>query len=134
VEHEAHKPLSWWASVWKRTRSSVVGEQFATRRRGGVPSAGRHQTFSIRACVAGDVCRARGARAGLAAALVQQVVGRARTRVEEVCLTVVTSNAVARRLYSTAGFKEYELERRALKVGCKYYDEVLMALPLTPSL
>jgi hypothetical protein len=30
------------------------------------------------------------------------------------------------------GFKEYGLERRALKVGSEYYDEVLMSLPLTP--
>jgi RimJ/RimL family protein N-acetyltransferase len=29
-----------------------------------------------------------------------------------------------------AGFKEYGLERHALKVGGQYYDEILMALPL----
>jgi hypothetical protein len=69
---------------------------------------------------------------GLAAALVQQVVEHARTLVEEVCLTVVASNAAAIRLYGAAGFKEYGLERRALKVGSEYYDEVLMALPLKP--
>ena len=69
---------------------------------------------------------------GLAAALVQQVVEHARTLVEEVCLTVVASNAAAIRLYGAAAFKEYGLERRALKVGSEYYDEVLMALPLKP--
>ena len=31
---------------------------------------------------------------------------------------------------SAAGFEEYGLERRALKVGSEYYDELLMALPL----
>jgi RimJ/RimL family protein N-acetyltransferase len=67
---------------------------------------------------------------GLAAALVQQVVAHARTVVEQVCLTVVASNVAARRLYSAAGFEEYGLERRALKVGDEYYDEVLMVLPL----
>jgi RimJ/RimL family protein N-acetyltransferase len=45
-------------------------------------------------------------------------------------LTVVASNVAARRLYSAAGFEEYGLERRALKVGDEYYDEVLMVLPL----
>ena len=35
-------------------------------------------------------------------------------------------------LYGAAGFKEYGLERRALKVGSEYYDEVLMVLPLDP--
>jgi RimJ/RimL family protein N-acetyltransferase len=48
------------------------------------------------------------------------------------CLTVVASNSAACRLYSAAGFKEYGLERRALKVGSEYYDDVLMALPLDP--
>jgi RimJ/RimL family protein N-acetyltransferase len=48
-------------------------------------------------------------------------------------LTVVASNVAARRLYSAAGFEEYGLERRALKVGSEYYDEVLMALLLNPS-
>ena len=66
---------------------------------------------------------------GLAAALVRQVVAHARTLVEQVCLTVVASNVAARRLYSAAGFEEYGLERRALKVGSEYYDDVLMALP-----
>jgi RimJ/RimL family protein N-acetyltransferase len=60
------------------------------------------------------------------------VTPRGHDPVEEVCLTVVTSNAAARRLYSAAAFKEYGLERRALKVGSQYYDEVLMSLPLTP--
>ena len=69
---------------------------------------------------------------GLAAALVQRVVEHARTLVEEICLTVVASNASACRLYSVAGFKEYGLERRALKVGSEYYDELLMALTLNP--
>jgi RimJ/RimL family protein N-acetyltransferase len=71
-------------------------------------------------------------RTGLVAALVQQVVAHAGTLVERVCLTVVASNVAARRLYSAAGFEEYGLERRALKVGSEYYDEVLMALPLNP--
>jgi ribosomal protein S18 acetylase RimI-like enzyme len=67
---------------------------------------------------------------GLAAALVQQVVAHARTLVEQVCLTVVASNVAARRLYGAAGFEEYGLERRGLKVGSDYYDQILMVLPL----
>jgi RimJ/RimL family protein N-acetyltransferase len=67
---------------------------------------------------------------GLAAALVQRVIEHARPLVEEINLTVVASNAAARRLYTAAGFTPYGLERRALKVGDTYFDEVLMALPL----
>ncbi|WP_027555255.1 hypothetical protein [Bradyrhizobium sp. Cp5.3] len=42
---------------------------------------------------------------------------------------LVASNAAAHRLYRAAGFKEYGFERRALKAGSKYYDELLMILP-----
>jgi RimJ/RimL family protein N-acetyltransferase len=63
---------------------------------------------------------------------VQQIVAHARPLVEQVCLTVVASNVAARRLYSAAGFEEYGVERRALKVGSEYYDDVLMVLPLNP--
>jgi RimJ/RimL family protein N-acetyltransferase len=69
---------------------------------------------------------------GLAAALLQRAVEYASTLVEEICLTAVTTNAAACRLYRAAGFKEYGLERRALKVGSEYHDEMLMALPLGP--
>jgi predicted GNAT family acetyltransferase len=60
---------------------------------------------------------------GLAAALVQQVVAHAGPLVEQVCLMVLASNVAARRLYSAAGFEEYGLEWRALKVGSEYYDQ-----------
>ncbi|MFI5015053.1 MAG: GNAT family N-acetyltransferase [Hyphomicrobiales bacterium] len=75
--------------------------------------------------------RRDGRGTGLAASLVQRVVEQARGLVEEICLRVVASNAAAYRLYSIAGFKQYGLERRALKIGNEYYDEVLMALPLS---
>ena len=67
---------------------------------------------------------------GLAACLVQRVIEHARPLVEEICLTVVASNIAGKRLYSAAGFEPYGIERRALKVGEEYFDEVLMALPL----
>jgi RimJ/RimL family protein N-acetyltransferase len=61
---------------------------------------------------------------------VQQVIEQAQNLVEELSLTVVASNTAAYRLYIAAGFERYGLERRALKVGHEYYDEVLMALTL----
>ena len=48
--------------------------------------------------------------------------------VEEVRLTIVATNTAAIRLYERAGFEQYGLERRALKIGDDYHDEVLMAL------
>lgn len=45
-------------------------------------------------------------------------------------LTVVASNAPARRLYISEGFVPFALERRALKVNGKYLDEEQMVLDL----
>lgn len=45
-------------------------------------------------------------------------------------LTVTAGNDPARRLYERFGFLSYGLERRALLVGDRYYDETLMALDL----
>ena len=70
---------------------------------------------------------------GLAPSLVARVLEHAKETVEEVRLTVVANNMAAVRLYERAGFQQYGLERRALKIGDDYYDEVLMALsPLRP--
>jgi len=67
---------------------------------------------------------------GLASALVARVLEHAKRTVEEVRLTVVATNTTAIRLYERAGFEQYGLERRALKVKDSYHDEVLMALAL----
>lgn len=70
---------------------------------------------------------------GLAPALVAAVLDHARGLVEAVRLTVVADNAPAVRLYAAAGFVQYGLERRALRVGERYYDELLMATPTHPN-
>ena len=69
--------------------------------------------------------RARGA--GVASALVQAVLDEAAGRVEAVRLTVTVGNDAALRLYRRQGFEEYAREPHALKVGGRYYDEILMA-------
>jgi RimJ/RimL family protein N-acetyltransferase len=53
---------------------------------------------------------------------------QARSAVEEVRLSVTTSNAAAVRLYARLGFRPYGVEPRALKIGGEYHDELLMAL------
>jgi ribosomal protein S18 acetylase RimI-like enzyme len=63
---------------------------------------------------------------GLGRRLIEAVLDHARERVEAIQLTVVSENEGARRLYSTLGFVEYGLEKRALKQNGRYYDEVLM--------
>lgn len=71
---------------------------------------------------------------GLGRSLIARVLEHAASTVEEIRLTVVATNMAAIRLYKRAGFEQYGLERRALKIGEDYHDEVLMALsPLRAS-
>lgn len=69
-------------------------------------------------------------RRGLGAALLRRLVEEARPRVEGLRLTVEAENGAALRLYESLGFRAYGRERRALKIGDRYHDEVLMELAL----
>lgn len=131
-EYEANKPISWWAE--RLETNMIFGGWVDNSPIAGVAGLRVQDAVKLRhkGVLWGMYIRPEARGTGLAAALVQRVVEHARTVVEEVSLTVVASNAVACRLYSTAGFKPYGLERRALKVGSEYYDEVLMALSLSP--
>jgi len=73
---------------------------------------------------------ARGTGAGKR--LVKAVLDHARGRVELVQLTVVSENEAAQRLYLSCGFVAYGHEVHSLKQGGRYYDELLMAVALTP--
>ncbi len=46
---------------------------------------------------------------------------------------MTAGNAPAQCLYKRMGFQVYGTERRALKVGDRFYDEELMALDLDQS-
>ena len=67
---------------------------------------------------------------GLAAALVAKVIEEAARTVEDLTLSVITTNLAATRLYSRAGFTPYGVEPRALKIGDQYYDDCLMTRSL----
>ena len=70
-------------------------------------------------------------RTGLADRLVQTVIDAAREAGALLLqLTVTAGNMPAQRLYSRMGFQVYGIERRALLVGDRFYDEELMALDL----
>lgn len=60
--------------------------------------------------------------------LLHAVLDHARTCCEEVLLTVVDGNEAAIRLYRGAGFAEYGREPCALKIGDRYYHELMMRL------
>jgi ribosomal protein S18 acetylase RimI-like enzyme len=68
---------------------------------------------------------------GVGRRLVEAIIDTARRYVEVVQLAVVTGNEAALRLYTGLGFVQYGLEKKALKQGDRYYDEILMAKDLT---
>ena len=74
----------------------------------------------------GMYVRAAAEGSGLASALVEAVVERARGRVVLVELSVVTANERARRLYERHGFEIYGIDPCALKIGDRYLDEYQM--------
>jgi ribosomal protein S18 acetylase RimI-like enzyme len=131
-EYAAGKPLSWWAE--RLEMNTVFGGWVDRSPLVGIAGLRVEDDIKLghKGVLWGMYVRPEGRGTGLAAALVQQVVEHARTLVEEICLAVVASNTAACRLYNAAGFKEYGLERRAIKVGGEYYDELLMTLRLKP--
>ncbi len=70
----------------------------------------------------------RGQRVGRA--LFTAILAHARTvpGLEQIYLTVVTTNPIAQALYESCGFITYGIEPRALKLGDRYLDERLMVL------
>lgn len=69
---------------------------------------------------------------GIGKALMRELLVRAKQMdgLEQLNLTVVSANGLARRLYESIGFQVYGTERRALKWEEAYFDEDYMALEL----
>jgi RimJ/RimL family protein N-acetyltransferase len=129
-EIESANPASWWA---ERLETNIVfGGSIDGSHLAGVVGFRMHGGAKVRhkGVLWGMYVRPYARGTGLAASLVQRVVAQARPSLEEILLTVVASNAAACRLYRRAGFQQYGLERRALRIGNDYYDEALMALSL----
>ena len=78
----------------------------------------------------GMYVRGEARRNGVGRRLVEAIVETARGHVEVIQLTVVAGNETARRLYAGVGFEEYGFEKKALKSGGRYFDEILMAIDL----
>jgi ribosomal protein S18 acetylase RimI-like enzyme len=82
---------------------------------------------SHKGMLVGMYVRPRARNRGVGRRLVEAVIEVARTRgVELLQLAVVSDNEPARRLYARLGFVEYGIEKKSLKQGGRYTDEVLM--------
>ena len=80
----------------------------------------------------GMYVRAAAKGSGIASALVDAVVERARGRVVLIELSVVTDNERAYRLYRRHDFEIYGVDPCALKIGDRYLDEYRMVHFLEP--
>lgn len=69
---------------------------------------------------------------GAGRALMQELIARAKAApgLEQLMLTVTSSNVAAKRLYESLGFVRYGTEPRAMKLDGEYLDEDLMAMLL----
>ncbi len=67
---------------------------------------------------------------GLGKALMDEAIRTAKELegVEQIYLTVVTTNKSAKNLYTSLGFETFGTEKRALKLKNRYFDEDLMVL------
>ena len=82
---------------------------------------------SHKGTLVGMYVRPQARNRGVGRRLVEAVMEVARTRgVELLQLAVVSDNEPARRLYARLGFVEYGIEKKSLKQGGRYTDEVLM--------
>ena len=130
-EEEAVRPLAWFVDRLDQNVIFGGGPATASQLKGivgfYVPDSAKQRHKGI---LWGMFVRSDARGTGLGPSLVARVLDHAMQAVEEVRLTVVATNTSAVRLYERAGFKQYGLERRALKIGNDYHDEVLMALSL----
>ncbi|MDX8045256.1 GNAT family N-acetyltransferase [Gracilibacillus sp. S3-1-1] len=88
------------------------------------------QNLRHRASLVAMYVKPEARRQGIAQALVTTVIEQARqmSEVEQLYLSVVTSNEPAKRLYQSLGFAVFGTEKRALKIDNVYYDEEHMVL------
>jgi ribosomal protein S18 acetylase RimI-like enzyme len=129
-EAESANSLSWFAG---RLGTSQVLGAFDAGRLVGIAVFVVQQSAKMahKGSLFGMFVRPEARGAGVGRRLVEAVIDTARRQVEVIQLTVVADNDAARRLYAGLGFVVYGLEKKALKQGDRYFEEILMAKDLT---
>jgi len=137
VEEEAAKPMRWWAerlAPRAESHATFVGAWTAARRLVG--TAGLLLETRRKVChtatLVGMYVTPEHAGRGIGARLLDACIDlvRAEPSVEILYLTVTSTNAGAIRLYERAGFSAYGLEPRAMRLGDRAFDKLMMALHL----
>lgn len=140
AEAEAAKSMRWWEErLAPRTEShaAFVGAWTAARRLVG--TAGLVLETRRKVChtatLVGMYVMPEHAGHGIGARLLDACVdvARAEPSVEILYLTVTSTNSGAIRLYERTGFVAYGLEPRAMRLGDRTFDKLMMALHLRPA-
>lgn len=127
---EAARPLSAFAERISPPPPSLVFGAFAGENLIGMAGflAGATQKTQHRGTLWGVYVAPEDRERGLAAEMVETVIGHAAQHVLVLQARVVTTNTSARRLYVRLGFRDYGVEAKALRVGDAFHDEALIAL------
>jgi ribosomal protein S18 acetylase RimI-like enzyme len=125
-ESEAERPLEWF--VTRLTDAEVFA---AVRDRDLLGMAGFRAfdspKMAHKGMIWGMYVRPDARGLGVGRRILQAILDHAAGRVEQVQLAVTTDNAAAKALYEAMGFVEYGRELHSLKVGERYWDDVLLA-------
>jgi ribosomal protein S18 acetylase RimI-like enzyme len=128
---ESVEPLSWFAARLDRAVVfGAVADGDLLGIAGFFAKQGRKEAH--KGALWGMYVRPNARQQGVGRRLVEAVIEHARRHVELLQLTVVSGNVPARQLYAGLGFVEYGIEKNALQEDGRYWDEILMAKPLSP--
>jgi ribosomal protein S18 acetylase RimI-like enzyme len=132
-ETESVHPVEWFAE--RLAHGAVILGAFSDGELAGIVGfiAAEGPKRQHKGMLVGMYVRQQARRAGVGRLLVDAVLELAAQSVELLQLAVVKGNEPACGLYRRAGFVEYGLEKHALKIDGRYYDDILMAKDLVGS-
>lgn len=133
-EEEKDQPVEKYKNRFQTPQNSFTFGAFEESQLVGVITLVKEQLFKLRHranIVAMYVIPEKRGK-GIGKALISKVIQKADSLedIEQLYLTVVTTNEPAKRLYSSIGFEVFGKEKRALKFDNTYYDEEHMVLIL----
>lgn len=132
-EEEAARTLEDTRNRIHTTDHQVVFGAFAGRELIGIAGLRREPLAQVahKAVLWGVFVDPAHRRGGVASRLLDAAIAHARAaRVLQIHLCVNAENPRAQALYRNAGFETFGVERRAMRVGDRFYDEEHMALRL----
>ncbi|WP_066174359.1 GNAT family N-acetyltransferase [Bacillus marinisedimentorum] len=135
-EQEVNRPLKKFAERIQRTKSQfTLGCFDSNHSLIGIANFAREDRLKTvhKGTIYGMYIEPEFRRRGLGRTLLISLIERATSEcdgLEQIHLTVVSTNSSAIRLYTSLGFKVYGVEPNALKTDGKYFDEDLMILRL----